>query len=180
MSHVVGTSLGIQLKKSWSASVSIIEFLEQQDMKQHDQTNISFTGTHCLEPPVPYSDIGVEAHGWDGDIIEVGAKIQFQCTNEMKVEGDKNILFQEVTCQENNTFAEPAWNKCVESKHMCWHSFLVYIISLCISCLLSSTSGANCGDMGCLCSPGTWRNILPKMFDRNISTNLSIGQCHTN
>ena len=42
----------------------------------------------------------------------------------MKVEGDKDLPFQEVTCQENNTFAEPAWNKCVESKHMCLIQFL--------------------------------------------------------
>ncbi len=77
-----------------------------------------FSGTHCLAPPTPQEDLQLEPVGWDGEVIDVGEKIQYQCKNGMKFEQDFDMIVQEATCKSGYEFDEPEWSKCVESKHM--------------------------------------------------------------
>ena len=57
---------------------------------------------------------------WNGSLIEFDTKISYACKNGMKIEDDFKILQVEATCRSGNTWEEPLWLNCVDSKfHHC-------------------------------------------------------------
>ena len=75
-------------------------------------------GTHCAAPPDPPVESGLEVI-WNGSLIEFDTKISYACKNGMKIEDDFKILQVEATCRSGNTWEEPLWLNCVDSKFHC-------------------------------------------------------------
>ena len=53
---------------------------------------------------------------WNGSLIDFGSNISYTCKHGMKFEEDFDLDKVEATCRPGNTWEEPAWLKCVESK----------------------------------------------------------------
>ena len=82
--------------------------------KDPSHQSFFFPGTHCLEPVAPPENLQIA--NWDGQPIEFGSDVLYECENGMKFSQDLEQDLQNATCKPGNQWTEPIWMTCVESK----------------------------------------------------------------
>ena len=55
---------------------------------------------------------------WDGLPVDFNATVNYTCERGMKFEDDFDLSHQEALCNPGNTWTEPPWKTCVESKQL--------------------------------------------------------------
>ena len=53
-------------------------------------------------------------------------RVQFLCFNGQRFHDDFDRVHQEAECHPGNTWTEPAWEHCIDSKIINWPQSLVY------------------------------------------------------
>ena len=79
-----------------------------------------YTGTHCLEPPTPPSETGLEIQYWkSGDLTNFFSIVSYQCRDGLKFKPDFDQVDVRTTCLPGNLWSPnpPSWEFCTETKH---------------------------------------------------------------
>ncbi len=77
----------------------------------------TLSGTHCIRPPNPPSESGLEIVGWNKKPLEFFSNTSYMCQRGMKFDDDFHLEEQLAMCLPENLWLPPVWKNCTESKH---------------------------------------------------------------